>query len=179
MNKKEYKKKFDEKIGLISAAIDENDNLKALTAINEQCDYVLQIAKKVNNSIFIKWVNEYNRVDEEADRINNAKKTPFMMKLKDLSTAVFITMWVALLMSVIMIFLGLRSGLGIIIAFWCSYIFYYGIRSYLKITFKVKFPKIKRKDKKAGLFLLKERVQELNIAKAMYQLYENYKENHD
>lgn len=34
-------------------------------------------------------------------------------------------------------------------------------------------------DKKAGLFLLKERVQELNIAKAMYQLYENYKENHD
>lgn len=74
MNKKEYKKKFDEKIGLISAAIDENDNLKALTAINEQYDYVLQIAKKVNNSIFIKWVNEYNRVDEEADRINNAKK---------------------------------------------------------------------------------------------------------
>lgn len=46
MNKKEYKKKFDEKIGLISAAIDENDNLKALTAINEQYDYVLQIAKK-------------------------------------------------------------------------------------------------------------------------------------
>lgn len=179
MNKKEYKKKFDEKMGLISAAIDENDNLKALTAINEQYDYVLQIAKKVNNSIFIKWVNEYNRVDEEADRINNAKKTPFMMKLKDLSTAVFITMWVALLMSVIMIFLGFRSGLGIIIAFWCSYIFYYGIQSYLKITFKVKFPKIKRKDKKAGLFLLKERVQELNISKAMYQLYENYKENHN
>lgn len=179
MNKKEYKKKFDEKMSLIETAINEKDNLKALAAINEQYDYVLQIAKKVNNSIFIKWVNEYNKVGEEANRINNAKKTPFMMKLKDLSTAVFITMWVALLMSVIMIFLGFRSGLGIIIAFWCSYIFYYGIRSYLKITFKVKFPKIKRKDKKTGLFLLKEKVQELNIAKAMYQLYENYKENHD
>lgn len=179
MNKKEYKKKFDEKIGLISAAIDENDNLKALTAINEQCDYVQQISEKVDNSAFVKWVNEYNKVGEEANRINNAKKTPFMMKLKDLSIAVFITMWVALLMPVIMTFLGFRFGVSIIIAFWCSYAFYYGIQGYLKITFKVKFPKIKRKDKKVGLFLLKERVQELNIAKAMYQLYENYKENHN
>ena len=179
MNKKEYKKKLNEKMSLVTTAIDEKDDLKALRAINEQCDYVQQIAEKVNNSIFVKWVNEYNKVGEEAGKINNAKKIPFMMKLKDLSIAVFVTMWVALLMSVIMLFLGFRSGVGIIIAFWCSYIFYYGIQGYLEITFKVKFPKIKRKDKKEGLFLLKERVQELNIAKAMYQLYENYKENHD
>lgn len=124
MNKKEYKKKFDEKMSLIETAINEKDNLKALAAINEQCDYVQQISEKVDNSAFVKWVNEYNKVGEEADRINNAKKTPFMMKLKDLSIAVFITMWVALLMSVIMTFLGFRFGVSIIIAFWCSYIFY-------------------------------------------------------
>lgn len=179
MNKKEYKKKFDEKIGLVSTAIDENDNLKALTAINEQCDYVQQIIEKIDNSIFVKWVNEYNEAGKEANQINNAKKTPFMMKLKDLSTAVFITMWVALIMSTIMLILGYRCGIGIIIAFWCSYIFYYGIQGYLEITFKVKFPKIKRKDKKAGLLLLEEEKQELNIAKAMNLLYEDYKENHE
>lgn len=178
MNKKEYKKKFDEKMSLIETAIDEKDNLKALAAINEQCDYAQQISEKVDNSAFVKWVNEYNKVGEEADRINNAKKTPFMMKLKDLSTAVFITMWVALLMSVIMIFLGFRSGVGIIIAFWCSYAFYYGIQGYLEITFKVKFPKIKRKDKKAGLRLFEEKKQELNIAKAMNYRFEDYEENH-
>lgn len=179
MNKKEYKKKFDEKISLVSAAIDENDNLKALMAINEQCDYVQQIIEKIDNSIFVKWVNEYNEAGKEASQINNAKKTPFMMKLKDLSTAVFITMWVALIMSVIMMFLGFRCGIGIIIAFWCSYLFYYGIQGYLEFTFKVKFPKIKRKDKKTGLLLLEEEKQELNIAKAMNQLYKNHKENHE
>lgn len=179
MNKKEYEKKLNEKTSLVLTAINENDNLKALSAINEQLDYVQQMTEKVDNSNFIKWVNEYNKVGKEASQINNAKKTPFMMKLQDLSLAVFVTMWVALIMSVIMLLLGYRCGIGIIIAFWCSYIFYYGIQGYLEITFKVKFPKIKRKDKKAGLLLFEEEKQELNIAKAMNLLYESHKENHE
>lgn len=177
MNKKEYTKKLYEKVGLVSAAIDENDSLKASSIINEQIDYVQQLSEKVDNSILFKWVHEYNEASKKADQINNAKKTPFMMKLKDLSTAVFITMWVALIMSVIMLFLGFHCGVGIIITFWCSYLFYYGIQGYLEFTFKVKFPKIKRKDKKAGLLLFEEEKQELNIARAMNQLYENYKED--
>ena len=179
MNKKEYEKKLNEKTSLVLTAINENDNLKALSAINEQINYVQQITEKVDNSPFFKWVNEYNEAGKKANQINNAKKTPFMLKLKDLSIAVFVTMWVALIMSVIMLISGYHCGIGIIIVFWCSYIFYYGVQGYLEITFKVKFPKIKRKDKKAGLLLFEEEKQELNIAKAMNLLYESHKENHE
>lgn len=175
LNKEEYEKKLNEKKDLIMAAINEKDDLRALTVIDEQINYVEQISKKVDDSNYFKWLKDFSEKADEANQINNAKKTPFMLKLKDLSTAVFITMWVTLLMSVIMIFLGFRSGSGIIITFWCSYIFYYGIRGYLETTLKVKFPKIKRKDKKEGVLLFEEYKQEVDIAKAIHKFYE---ENH-
>lgn len=165
---KEFCKKRDEKIDHLIKTFEKEGYEKAQDELNEQILYVEGLSKEFDETPYKKYLDENSIAVDKAAEINNAKKTPFMLKMVDCLGAFMTTMWMALLFGCIFsIVFNVNSNCEIIVTFWIVWLLYDGLKLYLETTLKVKFPKCSRKVKKEGLQKFAIFSNELSIAKSM------------
>lgn len=177
MNKEDFEQKKNEKVQLMRDTFKEKGKLEAMMVMQDQLDYVDDIYANFKETPFGKYLDENLKKVDEADKIINARKTPFTLELFKCSRALMITIGVGLIISLIFDFISNQFDATnmLLITYWFAWPFYGIMDLYLNITLKVKFPKCSKKDKKIGLELLEEYRNEVAIVRAMSDVLEELK----